>query len=347
MLKRKSKRRAAYVDLPERIYSWLDGRRNVVLLETSRYDAHNHRSFLFFDPIRVESIHRVGEVGELLHTLQAATTQGYYAAGYVAYECGAYFEPARLSVDMKADHEQPLAWFGIYRAPVIFDHATGVLSGLAAGELAEEIDEGDILSGEIGAIHDVEFDQTPADYAAQIARIMEYIRAGDTYQVNYTGRYRFRLSGSPLALYRRLRGKQRISHGAYLSGDDWQIACLSPELFFRIDGDTITVKPMKGTAPRGRTPAEDCQQADWLRNDEKNRAENVMIVDLLRNDLGRLCRVGSVHVPDLFTVERYETLFQMTSTVAGALASDRSYTALFRSLFPCGSVTGAPESPAA
>ena len=193
-----------------------------------------------------------------------------------------------------------------------------------------------------------EFALSEAEYAQRIAAIHDWIRAGDVYQLNFTAPFRVAAQGSVAALYARLRARQPVDYGAFLH---WQqgrhILSFSPELFFRIENDgstrRIITRPMKGTARRGRTTREDREIAEWLRNDPKNRSENVMIVDLLRNDLGRVARTGSVHADRLFAVERYPTLWQMTSTVSAELRPEVGFHEIFRALFPCGSVTGAPK----
>ena len=179
-----------------------------------------------------------------------------------------------------------------------------------------------------------------------IDRIHAAIRAGETYQVNYTYRLRGQAYGSPIGLYRALRRRQPVSYGALIAppeGDDgWVLSC-SPELFVRQEGSVLSARPMKGTAPRIREPESDSETARLLSLDIKNRAENVMIVDLLRNDLGRVARTGSVTVPSLFAVESYATLFQMTSTVQAELRPEVRWPDLLRATFPCGSITGAPK----
>jgi para-aminobenzoate synthetase/4-amino-4-deoxychorismate lyase len=201
-----------------------------------------------------------------------------------------------------------------------------------------------------------EFSLTEAEYVQRIAAIHEWIRAGDVYQLNFTAPFHVRASGSVAAHYARLRARQPVDYGAFLH---WQqgrhILSFSPELFFRIDAsiDTndprnefvrrIVTRPMKGTARRGRTTREDREIVEWLRNDPKNRSENVMIVDLLRNDLGRVARTGTVRAERLFDVERYATLWQMTSTVSAELRPEVGFQEIFRALFPSGSVTGAPK----
>jgi len=188
------------------------------------------------------------------------------------------------------------------------------------------------------------FDTTEKQYKEAIARIKDYIRAGDTYQVNYTIRGRFSFEGDPALLYEALRMRQPVPYGGFVRACGMSVLSLSPELFFRIRDGFIESRPMKGTVKRGRWLEEDAAKARWLFEDEKNRAENVMIVDLIRNDLGRICEIGTVAVPKLFEIERYETLFQMTSLVRGRLKEGKWCAKdVFKALFPCGSVTGAPK----
>jgi para-aminobenzoate synthetase / 4-amino-4-deoxychorismate lyase len=190
---------------------------------------------------------------------------------------------------------------------------------------------------------------TREDFEAAIARIHEAICDGETYQVNYTYRMRGHAWGAPLALYRRLRARQRVGFGALMRlplapGDDVEwVLSRSPELFVRHERGRLQARPMKGTAARSRAPEGDSETARLLHEDTKNRAENLMIVDLLRNDLGRISEIGSVKVPELFRVEPYATVFQMTSTIEARRRDDIGLADLLRALFPCGSITGAPK----
>ncbi|SMG42736.1 chorismate-binding protein [Paraburkholderia susongensis] len=183
-----------------------------------------------------------------------------------------------------------------------------------------------------------------AQFNAAIGAIHAALRAGDSYQVNYTYRLGFDVFGPPVALYRRLRARQPVPFGALIAlpGGAWVLSC-SPELFVEKQGATLRARPMKGTAPRSDDPAADQRTAEFLANDPKNRAENVMIVDLLRNDLSRVAQIGSVKVPALFSVEPYASVWQMTSTVEAALPDGTPFAAILRALFPCGSITGAPK----
>ena len=184
-------------------------------------------------------------------------------------------------------------------------------------------------------------------FETAIARILAAIGEGETYQVNYTYRLDFQAFGSPVALYRRLRARQPVAFGAFIAlpqgaGATHVLSC-SPELFLEHRGGRLLTRPMKGTACRAAVPEGDSEIARLLADDTKNRAENLMIVDLLRNDLGRIARVGSVRVPTLFSVEAYATVFQMTSTVEAELPAGTGFPAIVRALFPCGSITGAPK----
>ena len=333
-----------FIDLPNDLYTLLNAHENAVLLESTAQDAENTASFLFLEPVSILQTYHVCELPALLKELQSWLQDGYYAAGYFAYECGYSIEKLHL-LDYVSVH-QPLAWFGIYTQPVIFDYNDATLKIPPAFRQKFESSLSRAqhpLSEETFAIRDLAFSIDEAAYKEKVERIQEYIRAGDVYQINFTDRYRFRFHGSPLALYQQLKRQQHVSYSACIRLPDQTILSFSPELFFRIQDQHIYTRPMKGTAPRGRTGAEDQEIANWLACNRKNQAENVMIVDLLRNDLGRLCQIGSIDVPELFRIEQYETVFQMTSTVEGQLAAQTDLPQLFAGLFPSGSITGAPK----
>ncbi|MFM0427937.1 aminodeoxychorismate synthase component I [Paraburkholderia aspalathi] len=204
--------------------------------------------------------------------------------------------------------------------------------------------DGGTVEASVAGTANVRASVDPKQFNEAIDAIHAALRAGDSYQVNYTYRLGFDVFGSPTALYRRLRVRQPVPYGALigLPGDEWVLSC-SPELFIEKEGSLLRARPMKGTAPRSEDPAADRGAADFLANDPKNRAENVMIVDLLRNDLSRVAQTGSVSVPALFSVEPYASVWQMTSTVHATLRAGTSFAEIMRALFPCGSITGAPK----
>ncbi|ARA92506.1 aminodeoxychorismate synthase, component I [Rhodothermaceae bacterium RA] len=297
-----------------------------VLLDTIRPDAENRTSLLFTEPVRVLTAASPAEVPALLARLDDAVGAGYYVAGYLSYEAGLAFEPAGAAA--AAESAEPVGWFGVYETPEPLD-ADAVVRWLATAGVGH---------ASVGA-----FSWSPEAYRDRLRAIRHHIREGDVYQINFTGQVAVHLHGDPLGLYRTLRARQRVPYAAYLHTGRDEILSLSPELFFRREGRRIWTRPMKGTIRRGQTSTEDAALRRHLAEDAKSRAENLMIVDLLRNDLSRVCEPGTVHVPALFATEVYETLIQMTSTVEGRLAAGTSYAALFRALFPCGSVTGAPR----
>ncbi|MDR7005701.1 aminodeoxychorismate synthase component I [Paraburkholderia strydomiana] len=204
--------------------------------------------------------------------------------------------------------------------------------------------DGDLAEPSVAGTANVRESVEPAEFNAAIGAIHAALRDGESYQVNYTYRLGFDVFGPPIALYRRLRARQPVRYGALIAmpGNGWVLSC-SPELFVEKRNATLRARPMKGTAPRSADPSADRGAAEFLGNDPKNRAENVMIVDLLRNDLSRVAQTGSVKVPALFSVEPYASVWQMTSTVEAALRPGTSFAAIVRALFPCGSITGAPK----
>ena len=337
--------------LPPEIYALVEQTPATVLLEGGKQNNSETKekpwTQLFTAPARVCIAYSPAEITGLFTEIENAVATGHYAAGFFSYECVRCFEP---TAGVVAEREgQPLAWFGIYERSYAFDHASGKFEGGEPPELerfrgqvphAESADQ----FPEIAA----EFALSEAEYAERIAQIHEWIRAGDVYQLNFTAPMKFEAPSSAAALYARLRARQPVDYGAFLHSEPGRrILSFSPELFFRIDDEVATrrivTRPMKGTARRGRTTREDREIAEWLRGDAKNRSENVMIVDLVRNDLGRVAQTGSVKVEELFAVERYPTLWQMTSTVSAELRSEAGFYDIFRALFPCGSVTGAPK----
>jgi para-aminobenzoate synthetase/4-amino-4-deoxychorismate lyase len=337
-----------YTQLPTRYHSLVAASAGSVLLQSSRCDAENYRSYLFLRPQRILSASSA-----LFEQIEIALAQGCYVAGFLAYECGEGLEA--LGDNSAQNSLLPKVWFGVYSHAFVFDHRTGEFEGASPEDFFADkslfADDSEPSQSPVPqhsapqpvAIEHLHFGLSEQEYAAKIDAIHEYIRAGDTYQVNFTDALRFDLAGSPDELFSALIASQPVPYSAFLHGDGWRILSFSPELFFRVAGRSILTRPMKGTARRGMDGVEDEAIAQWLAADLKNRSENVMIVDLLRNDLGRLCEFGSVRVDQLCAVERYETLFQMTSQISGTLRSGVRPRDLFASLFPCGSITGAPK----
>jgi para-aminobenzoate synthetase/4-amino-4-deoxychorismate lyase len=287
-------------------------------------------SLLFTEPEDIVAVADPDHVGKGVDAIARGVDRGLHAAGMFSYELGYCLEP-KLRDLLPEDREQPLLWVGLFReAERLTDAETRAWLDANGGQ------EGSQLS-------DLDLSWTRDEYARAFRTVQDYIAAGDVYQINLTLKYQFTFSGDPVALYAALRRKQRVRFGALIVTNEFGIVSLSPELFFHRKGKRLTSRPMKGTAPRGRTPREDSRLKTWLTIDEKQRAENLMIVDLLRNDIGRIAKIGSVEVTDLFTVETYRTVHQMTSGITAELKSDIGVKDTFDALFPCGSVTGAPK----
>jgi para-aminobenzoate synthetase/4-amino-4-deoxychorismate lyase len=292
---------------------------NPVLVFDFCDEGGHHQRLYFVEPVRILAAYSVSEVTAALRDVEKAAKEGFYAAGYVSYEAAPAFDPALV---VREGARLPLLWFGIFREPALAS-TTG--------------DRGQFR------VSNWQPSTSRRSYCDNVALVREAIARGDTYQVNYTIRLRAKFEGSAFAFYERLRDAQQGRYCAYVDTGKHQILSASPELFFSRTGSHILSRPMKGTVSRGRWSAEDEQQQARLAVSEKDRAENVMIVDLVRNDLGRIAQTGSVHVSSLFDVERYPTVFQMTSTIEAELRKETTLDEVFGALFPCGSVTGAPK----
>ncbi|TAK55501.1 MAG: aminodeoxychorismate synthase, component I [Bacteroidetes bacterium] len=315
----------------ERSSIFFEKESNFVLLETLKVDNENTKTLFFFNPIDVIQTNSIEGVPAAFQRIEEALQRGYYLAGYLTYECGYYFE----ELAGNDNFSQPLLWFGVYQQPVVLEEDSRKNRDFLSKDFR--------LENTRFSISDDGSPATLEEYAKKISRVKWHIQEGDVYQINFTGRMLFELTGSSFGLYDSLRKKQRVGYAAYIQTEEQTILSLSPEMFFKRNGNRITVKPMKGTAKRGRTVTEDEEIKLWLATDNKSRAENVMIVDVLRNDLGKVSEIGSMKTTALYEVEQYDTLFQMTSTVEANLREGVSYYDLFKALFPCGSVTGAPK----
>lgn len=269
-------------------------------------------------PTKTITATRIDEVLPVLQFAESEAWSGSYVALMLSYEAAPAFDQV-LSVHPAADF--PLAWAASFTTPT--ELRAEEPSGVSTNSWAPSV--------------------TPKEYDSAISRIRELIAAGDTYQVNYSFPLTSTFSGDPYTWYQDLCLAQGAEYSAYLDLGRYKVLCLSPELFFERRGNHVITKPMKGTVRRGRWREEDLELAQWLRQSTKDRAENVMIVDLLRNDLGKVSVSGSVHVSSLFEIERFETVWQMTSTVESTLRDGTSLVELMSALFPCGSITGAPK----
>ena len=289
----------------------------------------------FRQPIEVISARRLEDVAPALARVEAAALEGRWAAGFVSYESAPAFDPA---FRVKESGPLPLLWFGIFERPAPPEKADPGPSRLGSPAPA------------LVPVEDAPFDLgqwTPnvdgPEYHRCLGVIRDRIRDGAVYQVNYTLRLRAPFTGNPLTLHRRLCAAQGSSYSAYLDLGRFAVLSASPELFFERNGSTITCRPMKGTARRGRWKEEDEEASARLLASEKDRAENAMIVDLVRNDLGRIGEIGSVQARDVFKLETFRTVHQMTSTIESTVRKGSTLLDLFRSVFPCGSVTGTPK----
>ena len=281
------------------------------------HDAQQQQWLQFTQPQTVVVARSPDAIAGSLEAVQRHVDMGHYAAGFIAYEAAPGCEVALVA------HEPdrfPLLWFGIYGEPQPV--------ALPPAPTMTPLDWQPSI--------------TEAEYRQAIAAVKAQIAAGNTYQVNFSFRLRSPLSADPWGLFLQMVQAQSADYGAYLDLGDWVIASASPELFFSRQGEHIVSRPMKGTVPRGLTLPEDDAQAAWLRQSPKNQAENAMIVDMVRHDLGQVAQVGSVCAPELFALERYPTVWQMTSTVQAR--SGASTAAVLQALFPPASITGAPKA---
>lgn len=282
---------------------------------------------LFRNPLAMREVRRGVDMSAFMRWLENESAHNALLAGFLSYEAGACLEPG-LSLSDPVDIAPPLGWFGRF----------------AEMERIEPDDVPALLPDPAGAWAQAAHPHVNrADYDQAIKRVLGYIEAGDIYQANLTFQASVRFGGHPLALYARLRDRQQAGYGGIVwTGTHWLLS-FSPELFFSQRGKSIMARPMKGTALRDADPARDATNAAALADDPKQRAENLMIVDLIRNDLSRVAEPGSVTVPELFHVEQYPTVHQMVSSVHATLAPDKGAVDIIAQAFPCGSITGAPK----
>jgi para-aminobenzoate synthetase / 4-amino-4-deoxychorismate lyase len=272
----------------------------------------------FQNPVSVITTSKLEDVLPSFQLVQEAVDKGYYAAGFLSYESAPAFDSA---YKVKNSGAFPLLWFGIFSEP----------------------EPAQLRSSGKFSVSEWKPSISMAEYNQGITSIKKSIELGDTYQTNYTIRLHSQFNGDSLAFYNRLKKAQNSNYCAYIHTGEQSILSASPELFFHLDNGKVTTRPMKGTIQRGATFEEDAANADWLLHSEKNRAENLMIVDLLRNDLGMIAQSGTVKVEKIFEIEKYPTVHQMTSTISAQVSETASIIDIFKALFPCGSITGAPK----
>lgn len=288
-------------------------------------DDRAGQEVLFEAPRETIVAHGADDFFPALAAAQAAHESGKWLAGYFAYEAGYLFEP-KLRPLLPQGRRTPLICLGV------FDQPSDRMRPPAPEPATN------------GPIFDARATWSEADYESRFKRLHQHIRQGDCYQANLTFPVRAQWTGAPLDAFDALIARQPVKYGSLVSLGGPVVLSRSPELFFEIDSEGwIETHPMKGTAPRGKTSEEDAALREFLRNDEKNQAENRMIVDLLRNDISLISEVGSLDVPELFRIESYPTVHQMVSTVRAKLLPGLSIERIFAALFPCGSITGAPK----
>ena len=286
------------------------------------------RALLFRDPLGIISADRLEDVLPALGRIEAAVAAGHHVAGYIGYAASHAFESRTSGLTLREGDVGPLLWFGL------FDEPTSIARDAVPALLPPASE---------AAIGPVSPLITRAEYETAIRCVLDYIEAGDIYQANLTFPASVAIAGDPLAAYAMIRPHAAAGYGALIRHDGRHILSFSPESFFALQDGTLSTRPMKGTARRADDAAQDAAAAAELAADPKQRAENLMIVDLLRNDISRVTRAGSVHVPTLFHVESYPTVHQMVSVVEGILQDSLGPADVLRAIFPCGSITGAPK----
>lgn len=288
---------------------------------------------LFSAPIKIIAAEQKNDIDRAFAAMEQARGEGFYLAGFMTYELGYFLERKLENIHLKsASHceSSPLLWFGV------FERATALSPQRADAFLAA-------LRRGPCQVENLHPSMDEATYCQAIEKVRDYITAGDSYQVNYAFKHFFDFKGDEIALYQQLRQRQPVAHGALINTGAHRILSLSPELFIRSEQGMLSTRPMKGTIRRGTNIEEDHGNRLFLQQDLKSKAENLIIVDLLRNDLSRVAEVGSVEVQELFTVETYKSLHQMTSHITARRRKDISTQDLIKNLFPCGSITGAPK----
>ncbi len=306
------------------------GKKFSLFLENNQTLKNSQAAYFYEDPAYIIEANDAGEIRDALDRIKKALDENFHVAGWISYEAGLYFEE-KLKPYMPEKPDVPFIYMGVFEQRKVID-ATSADSHWRAFENKSSY-----------SLEKIELSQDGGSYQKSFDKIKNYLKSGDIYQVNYTQKVSFDFEGSTKALYADLRNAQQVEYAAFFETDDFTVLSLSPELFIRKSGNKITTKPMKGTIKRGRTPDEDVILSEVLLKSEKERAEHLMIVDLLRNDLSKFAVPSSVNVKSLYDVEKYQTLFTMTSTIVAKVEAGLSPVDILVSVFPCGSVTGAPK----
>src|SRR3989339_463739 len=296
-----------------------------MLFETCRPDSQNRNTYFFQNPVKSLIAYDRASAEKALDDIEGLIQRKYWIAGYFSYELGYGFEMDSFPAEHK--YNNPLLELYAFKKPEIQNASRNISSGRNKDFKASNI----------------KFNIPYSQYKRNIGKIKRYIEKGDVYQINYTGKLKFKFKGDSFSFYRSLTEKQEVPYSAFLKLKNETVISLSPELFFSVKNGVIESKPMKGTMNRGRDLAEDTAKMKELRESSKNRAENIMITDLIRNDLGRICRTGSIHTSKIYEVIKYNTLLQMITTVRGRLSKGITWKEIFKSIFPGGSITGAPK----
>lgn len=288
--------------------------------------VNENESLLLHSPEQVLTAQSDSDVQNLISLIEKNQSEGKYAVGFFTYEMSSAFD---LAVKEKIKSKFPLAWVAIYNAENVNPLSNKELNSL--------------IKADISNPSDISLNITKQKYEEAVEEIKKLISSGDTYQVNFTCKSKIKSDIDSLNYFLTLTKSHPVPYAAYINCEYGKILSISPELFLNKTGNLLTTKPMKGTMRRGYLLEDDLEIADELKNSTKNRAENVMIADMMRNDLGRICEFGSVETKELFAVEKYRSLFQMTSTVIGELRKDVSLYEIFKATFPASSITGAPK----
>lgn len=281
---------------------------------------HPFGKIIFRNPIKTIEVYHLDTLLTSLNEINVYIKQGYYVAGFISYEAGYFFSDMNWK---KTDIVLPLLYFAVFQNPEKFPEI----------ETGHSQNYGFYISSI----------PNRKTYFENLDKIRTKLYQGEIYQINYTDKIFFDFEGDILSFYKTLSERQPVPYGSWIRTYDWDILSFSPELFFEKKEKTLITKPMKGTYPRGKSPKEDKKNAEALINSDKEKAENLMITDLMRNDLGKISKEGSVHVQNLFSVEKYKTIFQMTSTIQSELLDSIEWKDIFKELFPGGSITGAPK----